>query len=266
MAYIDIQANPLLSNYVKSFWSVSRDFTADRPFFEILPDGYAELIFSYGTACYLMNAGEPVLLPNPFIIGLLEAPLTFHACGSLTIIAVRLYPWVLVQISSLLQSGTCSYWLPELQQYLASNDITGALSRLQALIQTSIIPGKGLFFEKAGLLLKEYYKNKGLRKLALANNSSSRTLQRVFLRHSGHSIKSIARKIRFEQIRNRIWENPHIQFTQLAYEFNFTDQSHFNKEFKHFSHKTPGQFALEVIVSKKLLEQHYVAFLQATKN
>jgi len=83
---------------------------------------------------------------------------------------------------------------------------------------------------------------------------------------SGISPKALARAIRFESIRERLMFDPHANLTELAYEFGYTDQPHFIKDFKALTDKTPGEFVLEMQQLKNIFrESENVVFLQSPR-
>jgi len=110
------------------------------------------------------------------------------------------------------------------------------------------------------------YREKGqfrVSELAEYCNLSERQLQRQFQNTVGVSPKTLARTIRFEEIRNRLMFNPDASLTDLAYEFGYTDQAHFIHDFKEFTGKTPGEFALEMKPWQKVFhDNENVVFLQ----
>jgi transcriptional regulator GlxA family with amidase domain len=94
-------------------------------------------------------------------------------------------------------------------------------------------------------------------------NLSARQLQRRFQDVVGVSPKILARTIRFDEIRRRLMFNPDANLTDLAYEFGFTDQAHFIRDFKEFAGKTPGEFASEMRSLQTVFRDHdNVVFLQ----
>jgi AraC-like DNA-binding protein len=72
-------------------------------------------------------------------------------------------------------------------------------------------------------------------------NLSSRQLQRQFQDVVGVSAKTLARSIRFEEIRKRLMLDPDQSLTALAYELGYADQAHFIHDFKEFADRTPGE-------------------------
>ena len=62
---------------------------------------------------------------------------------------------------------------------------------------------------------------------------SRQHLNRVFKSHLGVSVKKFNEIVLFRHtINKKLFENSDNNFTELAYEFNFNDQSHFNKMYK----------------------------------
>ncbi|MFT3677751.1 MAG: helix-turn-helix domain-containing protein [Chitinophagaceae bacterium] len=72
---------------------------------------------------------------------------------------------------------------------------------------------------------------------------SRRHLNRLFQTHLGVSVKRFYEIVLFRKtIKQKLFITPEENFTRLAYEFNFNDQSHFNKIYKKFTANTPAQF------------------------
>ncbi len=71
---------------------------------------------------------------------------------------------------------------------------------------------------------------------------SERTLERYFDSHIGLSPKRYARICRFNAVKETLDKNPTDHWHEIIYSFGYYDQSHFIKEFKALSGKTPGQY------------------------
>jgi len=63
-------------------------------------------------------------------------------------------------------------------------------------------------------------------------------------KHCGLTPKVIHRIFRFNQVLQQIHQNKKIVWSQIAYQFGYTDQSHFIKEFKEFSGFNPQEFII----------------------
>jgi hypothetical protein len=51
MKHQEFESSEALRDAIKCFWYNSRDFGEVQSSFEILPDGYAEIIFHFGSTC-----------------------------------------------------------------------------------------------------------------------------------------------------------------------------------------------------------------------
>ncbi|WP_223607551.1 AraC family transcriptional regulator [Chryseobacterium sp. OSA05B] len=72
---------------------------------------------------------------------------------------------------------------------------------------------------------------------------SRQHLNRNFQAHLGVSVKKFHEIVLFRKTVNRkLFENPDRNFTELAHEFNYNDQSHFNKAYKNFTENSPKSF------------------------
>lgn len=84
-----------LVSAIKCFWYDRRELGEGGADFEVVPDGFAEIIFYFGNDCKIYNDGNLQLLPSPFMMGLLNSPVIFHSRNRLEIIGIRCYPWAI---------------------------------------------------------------------------------------------------------------------------------------------------------------------------
>lgn len=73
-------------------------------------------------------------------------------------------------------------------------------------------------------------------------NSSSRKLQRRFKEHIGCTIKELLQIYRFNFMLKNIDQFSYSQLTQLSYQCDYFDQSHFIKDFKRVTGQVPKAF------------------------
>jgi AraC-like DNA-binding protein len=252
-----------LQEAIKCFWYNRWDFGAQPSSFEVLPDGYAEIVFCFGSV-----ARDGVVLPSPFMMGLLNQPVTFTAAGKLEIIGIRCYPWTVFDLLGL-PSGkhgvhTFEHPIAQLQPALArhvqAGDINAALDELRGyfLQARSQLAVDSMLF-KAGEAMHKAHGAMPVSEVAAAAHATVRTLERKFKQSSGHTVKDVSGLMRFEQVRNRLWHAPQTNLASLAQELGYTDQSHLSREFKRYSGATPAAFARKAQASSK----NFVAFVQA---
>jgi hypothetical protein len=68
---------------------------------------------------------------------------------------------------------------------------------------------------------------------------SERQFERKFLQSVGFTPSFYKRVVRFETALHRIQQGHYASLANLSYELGYSDQSHFNREFKQFSSLTP---------------------------
>lgn len=83
--------------------------------------------------------------------------------------------------------------------------------------------------------------NIGIDELARQVAMSPTTLRDHFKEKIGFNPKAFGRIVRFSQLNRLLCENSDIKWSALADKFEFFDQTHFIKEFKHFFGCTPSQ-------------------------
>jgi len=265
-----------LQDSVKRFWILEKEYTAEDAIEEVTPDACVELILNCGNPYSVISGSAKRDLPNLCLVGLLAKPLRLRAKGLVKIVAVRFFAW-----------GAFAF----LKSATGRTDVTQVDldASWQRVVQRAGVLVQGDNYQKAveeiedfliGLRLNILFDPKQVRTAAkllyhtrgqfrvaeLADycHLSVRQLQRQFDQTTGVSPKALARAIRFESIRERLMFDPNANLTDLAYEFGYTDQAHFIKDFKALTDKTPGEFALDMQQLRNIFrENENVVFLQS---
>ncbi|MTV36921.1 DUF6597 domain-containing transcriptional factor [Duganella radicis] len=254
-----------LREVIKCFWYNRRE-GAQQPYsFEVLPDGYAEIVFCFGGV-----SRDGVGLPSPFMMGLLNQPVTFTAIGRLEILGVRCYPWTVFDLLGLPSGrhGVHAFEHPmaQLQAPLAACVQAGEVDAAVALLAQYFLQARSqlaldsMLF-RAGEAMRAARGAMPVSEVAAAAHATVRTLERKFKQSSGHTVKDVSGLMRFEQVRNRLWHAPQSNLAALAQELGYTDQSHLSREFKRYSGATPAAFARRARETSK----DFVAFVQAPR-
>lgn len=82
------------------------------------------------------------------------------------------------------------------------------------------------------------------------------TLYRLFIDQVGQSPKTFLRTMRFRNVLDKLLDYNCNKFSELAYNYNYADQSHFIKDFKDITGETPGQ-----LKKKTKLQQEELAWI-----
>jgi len=260
-----------LRDTIKCFWHNTRDVGEQQASFEVQPDGYAEIIFYFGSGLSIYRDDKLQSLPSPFIMGLLNQPAVFYTEGLLEIIAIRCFPWTVFDLLGL-PSGKggvhtfehpIAQLQPVLNKWIEAGKIDEVLNELKRyfLEARSHISVNSMLF-KAGAAMRKANGALPVSGVAAAAHATVRTLERNFKQSSGHTVKDVSALIRFEQVRNRLWHSPDTGLAALSHELGYTDQAHLTREFKRYSGTTPAAFARKAKKDKPSGDD-FVAFVQA---
>jgi AraC-like DNA-binding protein len=272
MQHQEFEAPEELGDTIKCFWYNRRDSGEPESGFEVQPDGYAEIVFHFGSPCSIVNNGGLQPLPSPFLMGLLNQPVIFYTKNRLEIIGIRCFPWTVFDLLGL-PSGKDGVRIFEhpiaqlqstLNKCIEAGRIDEALAEVKQyfLHARSQIAIDSMLF-KAGVAMREANGTMPVSEVAAAAHATVRTLERKFSQSSGHTVKDVSRLIRFEQVRNHLWLYPDSNIAGLAHELGYTDQSHLSREFKRYSGTTPAAFARKAKKRKQAVSNDFVAFVQA---
>jgi AraC-like DNA-binding protein len=261
-----------LRDAIKCFWYNKREAAELASGFEVQPDGYAEIIFHFGSGCSISQNGGLQPLPSPFMMGLLNQPAFFYTKDRFEVIGIRCFPWTVFDLLGL-PSGkggvrTLEHPVAQLQPLLNTcirdGRIDEALARLKQyfLDARSTVAINSMLF-KAGVAMRKANGTMPVSQVAAAAHATVRTLERKFKESSGHTVKDVSGLIRFEQVRNNLWQYPDTNLAGLAHELGYTDQAHLSREFKRYSGMTPAAFARKAKKRKQAVSHDFVAFVQA---
>jgi AraC-like DNA-binding protein len=250
MKYQEYQPHASLRDHVKCFWILEKEYTSDAPNEEVTPDACLELILNFGTPYVLQTEDLPDRkMPVAFLVGLQKTPLLFRSEGTVKLVATRLFAWGALPFLApdYKSSGSVTItqgdeWLnlsEKLKPRIDADDYDGAVAEVEDFLIGKLL--KGHFdLKQIQIAAQMLYREKGqfrVAELAEYCNLSERQLQRQFQKVIGVSPKTLARTIRFEEIRSRLMFSPETNLTDLAYEFGYTDQAHFIRDFKDFTGK-----------------------------
>jgi AraC-like DNA-binding protein len=270
MRHQEFEPPEQLRDTIKCFWHNKRDFGDVQTDFEVIPDGYAEIIFYFGS---LGRTAHDADLVSPFIVGLLNKPAHFYAKNGLEIIGIRCYPWTVFDLLGLssdkgglrIFEHPIARLQPVLNTFIEAGKVDEALAEIKQYLlnaRSGIAADTMLF--KAGVAMNKANGTMPVSQVAAAAHATVRTLERKFRQAAGHTVKDVSGLMRFEQVRNKLWFNPDCKLAGLAQELGYTDQSHLSREFKRYSGTTPAAFARKAKKGKQVAaDSDFVAFIQA---
>lgn len=270
MQHQEIEPPEELRSTIHRFWYTRKDFGELPARFEVVPDGYAELIFHFGSAGSLLTTGSGQPLPSPFMVGLLNKPVCFYATNQIELIGIRCFPWTVFELLGL-PSGKDGVRLIEhpivqlqapLTKWLQAGNVAEALAQVtQYFLPVQPRIASDRLLSQAGGAMRAANGTLPVSQVAAAAHATVRTLERKFKRAAGHTVKDVSGLLRFERVRNHLWLHPTANLAGLAHELGYTDQSHLGREFKRYNGMTPAAFARKVTNWQQVVSTDFVAFV-----
>jgi hypothetical protein len=187
---------PELSDAIKCFWYESRTYGEEQTAFEVLPDGYAEIIFHFGSGCSMLHNGNLQPLPSLFMMGLLNQPVTFYVKNRFEVIGVRCYPWTVFDLLGL-PSGKNALHIfehpvarlqPVLSKLMEAGRVEEAIAEVKEyFLQAHARIAVDSMLYKAGVAMRKANGTLPVSEVAAAAHATIRTLERNFKGSSGHT-------------------------------------------------------------------------------
>ena len=239
-----------LQEYVQYFW-ILEDFT-NHPInkcFKIIPDGVPALIFQEEPNMFFDKKGQA--LPQLYLYGPSTKYTEHTVSGYFRVIGVYLQPTALKTIFSLdafelshqnvpLEDIVSESILEQLVNTISVEERIELISRF-FLKQIQKVKNKDERAEFASILLQN---GKTLKETQLEINLSERSLERLIKQSIGMSPKMFSRIMRFQSSLNSLRQTNFENFTELTYQSDYFDQSHYIREFREFTGSNPKNYIL----------------------
>lgn len=263
MQYKQIPPPDFLKDYIRYFWILESGDEDAPTSFRTIADGSTGLIFQHPDKGALYQNNK--LLPDVFAYGQATTHATLRASDRFSTIGTFFYPNALKTIfgfnaDELTDSCTNLDDLKEkrespLSEQLANTeDLNSRIILLSSWLQTQIQRNHHSEDEAIQYVLRRIVQTKGsipLKELHAMAHLSERTFERKFKQYVGVPPKLFSRIVRFQASFQQMNNNDYDKLSDLAFNHEYADQSHFIRAFKEFTGYSPLQYqkaAAEVIV------------------
>jgi AraC-like DNA-binding protein len=257
MNYQTYAAPDTLKPYVRYFWVLENSDADDssQKIFGAIADGCPGIIL-HQTEKGSYHDESNKQLPEIFLYGQTIDPVKFYSPGRFTTIGVWLYPHALKSVFGFDANeftGSCldlDLVRPVKGTHVSEQLINGGsieqrIRILSSYLLAHIERNKQQPDEAMKFALTQIAYSKGnisLKALQETLRLSERTLERKFKQIIGISPKLFTRIYRFQVSLNQLRKNNYDKLSDIAYENDYADQSHFIRAFKEFTGLSPFEF------------------------
>jgi AraC-like DNA-binding protein len=245
-----------LSAFVKCYWTLesAKEKTPARN--TIIPDGCLKLIFHYGDPYrHFPKSGESITLPRCFLIGQLTKPYEVEPTGETGTFFVCFHPNGFLPFTTIPIKEMENTAIPleklfgkegqEIEQAILNAKSTSErINRIETFLGNRLTHAETIDYlvkSTVETILTAHGKFP-VNTLSKQNNINRRQLVRKFSSAIGLSPKQLSKIVRIQATLKTLLTKDVTTLTDLAYENEYFDQSHFIKDFKEFTGLTPKEF------------------------
>ncbi|TKC05878.1 helix-turn-helix domain-containing protein [Pedobacter frigoris] len=256
MKFSRMVPRPGLEHLIECYWMMESDDPFSRVE-KIIPDGFTELIFNYGSV-YRANIKGLWYTQTPNLLaGQISRHFYLENTADTASFAIKLKPAALTQlfglnmqlyIDQIVDLDTFSHpelaalkfkFLPFENEHLLKQRLDEHFLMLsQSATENPLEEVLKLIFDSNGMAT--------ISALCEAGKMTERQMQRLFKKYVGISPKYYARIIRFNYIFQLIQKEDH-NWADIVYQSGYYDQSHFIRNFKAFTGEDPSDYFFEEI-------------------
>lgn len=251
-----IEPNIGLKEFVMCYWTLDFPREETPQLNTIIPDGTMKLIFHYGDLYWHHpENGDRFLQPRCFLIGQLTRPYIVEPAGDTGTFVVRFHPngflpFTTIPIKementpvpleqlygqegkqledNILKAGTTAERIKIIEKFLLEH-LTNSktVDKIVESTVNTILTANGQI---------------SVAEISKKNHIHRRQLVRKFSSAIGLSPKQLSKTIRLQATLKALLTEKSPKLTDLAYENEYYDQSHFIKDFREFTGVSPKEF------------------------
>lgn len=217
--------------------------------YRFVPDAYVDWVFHLGTPwqCDFPNLEQQTQTRSCHVFGQIKNYIDLTLSKEpLYVFGVKFHPWVthkLWNVDMHYLTDTClelsQLDLPFINDLQEQIYMTASIQEKIKVIETYLKP----YLDKVGNSeLIHQNLNFGNKLMLKSASVGTRRLQQRFKEEIGISPKLFLRTLRINGVIEQMLKQPKQSLTQLAFDFNYFDQTHFIKDFKQFTGLNPNKF------------------------
>lgn len=255
MKYEQISPPEHLKEYVRCFWTLEAPAeSTTSPSFRTFADGTPGLIFQREeNGAFYQN---DKLLPDVCLYGQATTHAVIHSPGKLSVVGIFLRPNALKAVFGLnagVLTDTCldanilaaRDGISLSEQLLNTPSVTGQIEVLSSWLDIQAERNNAResgIMQYAVSVIARSRGNVSLKGLQTELQLTERSFERKFKEYIGISPKLFSRICRFQASLQQLRNNDYGKLSDIAFENDYADQSHFIRAFKEFAGFSPFQY------------------------
>lgn len=250
------EPNKDLEDFVMCYWTLDFPREETPKINTIVPDGTMKLIFHYGDLYWHHPAsGDKFLQPRCFLIGQLTRPYVVEPNGDTGTFVVRFHPNGFLPFATIPIKEMENTPVPlntlygkegqELEHFIIHAHSTEDRIKIIEKFLFERLTDTKTIDNIVKSTIDTILDSKGqtsVTALSQKNHIHRRQLVRKFSKAIGLSPKQLSKTIRLQTTLKTLLNQKRSKLTDLAYDNEYYDQSHFIKDFKEFTGLSPKEF------------------------
>ncbi|MFK7948760.1 MAG: helix-turn-helix domain-containing protein [Saprospiraceae bacterium] len=258
-----------LNDFVMSYWTLDFPKEVTPKMNTIIPDGTMKLIFHYGDLYWHHpKDGNSFLQPRCFLIGQLTQPYVVEPDGDTGTFVVRFHPNGFLPFANIPIKEMENTPVPLNKLFgivgetlekniLEAQTTTERIHIIEAFLLQYLTDSKTIDTIVKSTIDTILTANGqvSISELSEKNHIHRRQLARKFSSVIGLSPKQLSKTIRLQSALKKLLTQKSSKLTDLAYDSEYYDQSHFIKDFREFTGLSPKEFYGDDLKMSLLFEE-----------
>ncbi|GCC51595.1 AraC family transcriptional regulator [Chryseotalea sanaruensis] len=257
MNYQTFQPHPNLEALIKCYWTLEVPVEFDAPKQRIVSDGCLEMAFLLGDEIKRYTSETTFILqPRSMVIGQIIEPFFIQPIGYVNTFAIRFYPYgfanfVNTPIKDLSDKETplASLFGEKVSQELEQKIVQASDTKERIAIAEDFLLNTLNNKKTIDKIVRDTVDslisssgNTSINSLVKSDSTKRRQLERKFVKQIGLSPKQLGKVLRLQASLKMLLSEKSDKLSNIAYEGEYYDQAHFNRDFKEFTGTSPTAF------------------------
>lgn len=258
--YKQYRPSALLADLVECYWTVRAPVNSFGKHERLIPGGRIEMMFNFADPLRWLITQQDALgavMQNAFLMGPRNRIYYAYGAGNIDMAGIRFKPGGLAAFTNVPASAILNQVVPAecffgravndwpalLYEMETDEDKVNLLDRL--LIQA--VRKYDLDLQMINSVVETIRMNTDsthIQSICAKTGWSYKKLERTFQKNAGYTPKYYSKIVRFNKALRLMARNQQ-SLTEVCYDCNYFDQSHFIKDFHQFAGTTPGNFKKE---------------------